>query len=232
MIGRVRYKARPVKPLAQKGTVKDALGAQSFQMRDRADHKVLQKAGVVWQSHQAEEKKRWTDWTEILGPALVKVQEEAMAIASTNKPEGKPYTQAVSGLLKTYRLDEINCSTRSHAINIAHNLEAVTKWRAKQGKPERLNHPTTVWRAFALSDEWHAIQLRLGIEPKKRKSSPKLRGALATLLANQNLTRNDLPKHATFAALTKLATQISDLAMAVNRVSMLEGADQYTGGTA
>ena len=177
MMDRVKYAVRQIKPLArissQRETIKDALGPQSIKMRDDADHHALQKAGVVWQRHQKERRQRWLDWTETLGLALVKVREEAMAIACTNKPKGKRYAQAVSGLLKTYHLDEIDAATRSHAIDIMQNLEAVTDWRAKQKNPDRLNHPTTVWRSFASSDEWRISQVGCGIKSKERRSSAR-----------------------------------------------------------
>lgn len=185
IIERVKYKLSGTKPTAPvpppKNTTNDALGAQSIKMRDEADHKALQNAGVAWQRHQAEEKKRWLDWTEILGPALLKVQKEAMAIASTNKPKGRRYSKAVSGLLKTYQLDRIDGATRSNAIKIVQNLEAVTAWRSRQEKLETLNHPSTVWRWFTLSDDWRAIQMQLGITPKERQSSPKPKKRRATL---------------------------------------------------
>jgi hypothetical protein len=78
----------------------------------------------------------------------------------------------VSGLLKTYKLDGIDGATRSHAVAIVENLEAVTAWRAKQKKPECLNHPTTVWRSFALSEECRAVRAQHGIKPKERRSPP------------------------------------------------------------
>lgn len=177
---------------SRRETTKDALGAQSFQMREDADHQALQKAGVVWQRHQKEQKRRWPDWTEILGPALVRVQEEAMALTSTNKPEGRCYTRVASALLKTYHLDDIDGTTRSHAIRIVQNLEAVTDWRAKQEEPEHLNHPTRVWRNFALSQEWRGIKAERGIKPKERRSSPKpTKKQLEALQAELETTRTD-----------------------------------------
>jgi hypothetical protein len=195
MIERVKYELRRIKPstpTSSRRATKDALGAQSIKMRNDADHQALRKAGVVWQRHQTEEKQRWPDWIEILSPALVKVQDEAMDIASTDKPQGKRYAQAVSGLLKTYQLDEIDGTTRSHAIRIVQNLEAVTDWRAKQEEPQRLNHPTTVWRSFALSEEWRGIQAERGIKPKERRSSPKpTKKQLEALQAELETTRTD-----------------------------------------
>jgi hypothetical protein len=112
-----------------------------------------------------------------------------LAVASTNKPEGKRYAQAVSGLLKTYHLDDIDGTTRSHAIRIVQNLEAITEWRANQEESERLNHPTTVWRRFALSEEWRA---KRGIKPKERHLSPKpTKKQLEALQAEVDTTRTD-----------------------------------------
>jgi|HubBroStandDraft_6_1064221.scaffolds.fasta_scaffold177383_2 hypothetical protein len=80
-----------------------------------------------------------------------------MQFASTDKPRGRRYAKAVSELLETYKLDQIDCATRSNAIKILQNLDAVTAWRNKQKNPEALNHPSTVWRKFV----------------KERQSSPK-----------------------------------------------------------
>jgi hypothetical protein len=261
---------------SRKDTTKDALGAQSIRMGDDADHQALKRAGMVWQRHQTEQKQRWPDWTGILGPALLKVQEEAMAVASTNKPEGRCYTRAVSGLLKTYHLDEIDGATRSNAISIMLNLEAVTDWRAKQKKSERLNHPTTVWRNFILwrdgtkkkgphsstkltKKHLEALQAELDTtrtdyervkdecETLRRESDAKhfaaptstkedaddlripdfldrtdRRSALATLLASEKLTLQDVPTHTTPAALTKLANELNDLATALRKRGKFE----------
>jgi len=161
VIERVKYDPLAIKPPAPtffpENATNDALGAQSKTMRNDADHQALQNAGLVWLRHQSEEAKRWQDWTEILCPALIRVQEEAMQFASTDKPRGRRYAKAVSELLETYKLDQIDCATRSNAIKILQNLDAVTAWRNKQKNPEALNHPSTVWRKFV----------------KERQSSPK-----------------------------------------------------------
>ena len=198
MIERIRLKYEdrwiksPVPTSSRKDFIKDALGAQSIKMRKDGDDRALREAGMVWQRHRVEEKQCWQDWTQILGPALVKVQDEAMAVASVNKPEGKRYARVVSGLLKTYNLDGLDSATRSHAIAIVQNLELVTYWRAKQKKPERLNHPTTVWRSFALSEEWRAVQSRHGIKPKERRSPPRpIKKQLEALQAELGTTRAD-----------------------------------------
>jgi hypothetical protein len=191
MIERIRLTPRE-RRFAPRVLTNDALGPQSINMRDQTDHALLLEAGKVWQRHQNEQKRYWSDWTEILGPAFLKVQTEAMAVVSTNKPEGKRYAQVVSGLLKTYHLNEIDSATRSHAIDIMRNLDAVADWRAKQKEPERLNHPTTVWRSFALSEKWRAIRAGDDIKPKARHSSPKpTKSQFEALQAELDTTRTE-----------------------------------------
>src|ERR1700734_222207 len=249
MIERVKYKRCGIKPPAPTSspTTNDALGAQSNKMQNDTDHQALQNAGVVWQRHQREETQRWQDWTEILGPALIKVQDEAMRVASTDKPEGRRYAKAVSELLKAYQLDQIDGATRWNAIKIVQNLHAVTVWRAEQPKREALNHPSTVWRKFAKKlqspkpNKKRRAALENAHEPADEKPSlekspadpgakenddllglPNFlnrtpRGALATLLATRKLTVDDVPSDARPAALKKLGRELMDFAAALER---------------
>ena len=136
-----------------------ALAAQAkLCISDPDSHQALVKAGEVWRQHQNQQKRYWSDWTEIIGPALVCAQTEAMIIAKVVKPEGRRYAEVMSNLLRAYDLADMDDATRHHAIHIMQNLNTVSAWRMKQKDSERLNHPTTIWRQYVKSEDYAAAE--------------------------------------------------------------------------
>ena len=160
-----------------------------MRMRDPADHKAMLAAGAAWLRIKKSAKRNWSDWTMTIGPALMRARSEAMAVAYTNKPTGKGYNTAMSGLLTEYHLDDMDGTARKDMVAIMQNLAAVENWRNKQKNPTHLNHPTTVWRSFAKSDDYKAVQMENGdYKPKPDKVSPREK---PTLL-EENKTLKDL----------------------------------------
>jgi hypothetical protein len=142
-------------------------------MRDEDGHQAMLAAGKEWRAVKTAVKKMWSRWTTVIGPALVKARAEAMAIAFTNKPSGKGYNVAMSGLLQEYKLDDMEAVARNDMIAIMEHLNSVEAWHAKQRNRERLNHPTTVWRHFKNSDEYKADMMARGNTPPEDHSSLK-----------------------------------------------------------
>lgn len=134
-------------------------------MRDAEDHKVLQEAGKAWRRIKDREKRIWQDWTTKIGPGLLKARVEAMHRAGTNRPMGRGYNEAMSNLLVAYHLDDMEGVARNDMLSIMEHLSEVEEWRADQDYPDRLNHPTTVWRGFKKSARWRDIQIAAGTIP-------------------------------------------------------------------
>ena len=144
-----------------------------MKMRDEADHKAMLAAGAAWLRIKKHAKRNWSDWTMTIGPALMRARSEAMAIAYTNKPKGKGYSTAMSGLLTEYRLDDMDGTARNDMISIMEEIAAVENWRNKQKNPTGLNHPTTVWRAFKGSDDHKAVLMEQGKYKPKPEKAPR-----------------------------------------------------------
>jgi hypothetical protein len=131
-------------------------------MRDEDGHNAMLVAGGEWRRIKMATKRMWSGWTTKIGPALVKARAEAMAIACTNKPAGKGYNTAMSGLLQEYKLHDMEAVARNDVLSIMEHLPSVEAWHAKQRNREKLNHPTTVWRHFKNSDEYKADLMARG----------------------------------------------------------------------
>ena len=92
----------------------------------------------------------YSHWVRI-GRALARLQTEAMALVGVNHLQDPKYRRAFRGLLgseKAGELGEIDSATRTHAVWLANNFEAVEAWLAVQAanKLVKMNHPTTIWR--------------------------------------------------------------------------------------
>jgi hypothetical protein len=60
-----------------------------MKMRDEEGHRAMQAAGKAWKAIKTHSTKTWTEWTEVIGPGLVKAHAEAMSVS--NKTSGKGY---------------------------------------------------------------------------------------------------------------------------------------------
>lgn len=132
-----------------------------MRMRDEDGHRAMLEAGKAWTSIKKATMRVWSQWTTVVGPGLVKARAEAMAINHVNKPGGRGYNTTMGGLLKEYKLDDMEGVARNDMIEIMNHLGDVEDWRAKQPDRSHLNHPTTVWRKFKASKEGREA---LGIE--------------------------------------------------------------------
>jgi hypothetical protein len=76
---------------------------------------------------------------------------KAMRRAGTNAPVGSAYNKAFGSWLDEHKwARELDKATRNHAIWAADNRNAIERWRETlaQNVRVRVNHPTTVKRAF------------------------------------------------------------------------------------
>jgi hypothetical protein len=145
-----------------------------MRMREDGDHRAMLEAGKAWLRIKKSGQRNFADWTMVIGPALVRARHEAMAISGANAPKGRGYNESFSALLQAYRLDDIEQVARKDIFAVMTYLTAVNRWRDKQRMPERLNHPTTIWRAFKGSDDYKAEQIARGeYVPPPDKLAPR-----------------------------------------------------------
>jgi hypothetical protein len=58
-------------------------------MQDEGGHRAMVEAGKTWSQIKDDRVRHCSDWTMIIGPALMKARAEAMAIAGTNQAMGR-----------------------------------------------------------------------------------------------------------------------------------------------
>src|SRR5271168_4808631 len=69
-------------------------------IRDEDGHRAMQAAGKAWKAIKTSGAKTWREWTEVIGPGLVKARAEAQSIS--NASSGKGYNAAMGALLEEY----------------------------------------------------------------------------------------------------------------------------------
>jgi hypothetical protein len=169
-------------------------------MRDPEGHRVMQAAGEAWKKIKTRGARTWTEWTEVIGPGLVRARAEAQSIS--NAPSGKRYNTAMGALLEEYGFGNTVERFRSKVerADLLHCMDYLTEieeWRERakrsvlepierkqhQHYPSHiaLNHPTVVWRHFKASKDGKEAFEDRGIEPKLRapKKTDDLRQELA-----------------------------------------------------
>ena len=67
---------------------------------DEDGHRAMQAAGKAWKAIKTSGAKTWGEWTEVIGPGLVKARAEAQSIS--NASSGKGYNAAMGALLEEY----------------------------------------------------------------------------------------------------------------------------------
>jgi hypothetical protein len=93
---------------------------------------------------------RWLN----VGRGLLQLQTQAMRLAGSNSNKGRPYRDAWTGLADhAAHLRDIEQSTRSHAVWLATEWEAVNRWLHTLAVNKRLmlNHPRAVHRSYDLA---------------------------------------------------------------------------------
>jgi hypothetical protein len=67
-------------------------------IRDEDGHRAMQAAGKAWKAIKTGGAKTWREWTEVIGPGLVKARAEAQDIS--NASSGKGYNVAMGALVR------------------------------------------------------------------------------------------------------------------------------------
>jgi hypothetical protein len=158
-------------------------------IRDEDGHRAMQAAGKAWKAIKTGGAKTWREWTEVIGPGLVKARAEAQDIS--NASSGKGYNVAMGALLEEYGFGNAlerhrSQVTRADLLHCMDYLTEIEKWRhdaeasvllpverhRKHRYPDHtvLNHPSVVWRRFKTSEDGKQAFKDRGVVPAKRRA--------------------------------------------------------------
>jgi hypothetical protein len=158
-------------------------------IRDEDGHRIMLAAGKAWKAIKTSGAKTWREWTEVIGPGLVKARAEAQSIS--NASSGKGYNTAMGGLLEEYGFGNAlerhrSQVTRADLLHCMDYLTEIEKWRhdarasvllpvERHGKHRYLdhtvlNHPSVVWRQFKTSEDGKQAFKDRGIVPAKPRA--------------------------------------------------------------
>jgi hypothetical protein len=114
-------------------------------LRSEQDNETIQRGQEAFHRQQ----QAWDDWLAI-GEVLLIGQQEAMARAKTNKPQGRKYQKAIEGWLVANGFKGLAKDVRSRLLKCLELRDDIEKWRATLTEEQRLryNHPNTVLRKF------------------------------------------------------------------------------------
>lgn len=101
-------------------------------IRDEDGHRAMQAAGKAWKAIKTSGAKTWREWTEVIGPGLVKARAEAQSIS--NASCGKDYNAAMGALLEEYGFGNAlqrrrSQVTRADLLRCMDYLTEIEKWR-------------------------------------------------------------------------------------------------------
>jgi hypothetical protein len=100
-------------------------------IRDEDGHRAMQAAGKAWKAIKTSGAKTWREWTEVIGPGLVKARAEAQSISNAS---GKGYNAAMGALLEEYGFGNAlerhrSQVTRADLLHCMDYLTEIEKWR-------------------------------------------------------------------------------------------------------
>jgi hypothetical protein len=158
-------------------------------IRDEDGHRAMQAAGKAWNAIKTSGPKTWREWTQVIGPGLVKARAEAQRIS--NASSGKGYNAAMGALLEEYGFGNAqerrrSQVTRADLLRCMDYLTEIETWRhdakasvvlpverhRKHRYPDHtvLNHPSVVWRQFKTSEDGKQAFKDRGIVPAKLRA--------------------------------------------------------------
>jgi hypothetical protein len=128
--------AKHERALAAYADLMDALAERKYIIQLRKQATQLQER-IKDRCHRS-----WLLWTTSVGPAYVDLHQEA--VRKTNRHSGKTYNTEFSRLLKEYKLDKLDHTTRGDLLWVMRHLAEIEELRG--GDDEKVNHPTTARR--------------------------------------------------------------------------------------
>jgi hypothetical protein len=158
-------------------------------IRDEDGHRAMQAAGKAWKAIKTSGARTWREWTEVIGPGLVKARAEAQSISKASS--GKGYNTAMGALLEEYgfgnaldrhrsqvtRADLLHCMDYLTEIEqCRHDAKTSVLLPVERHRKHRypdhtvLNHPSVVWRQFKTSRDGKQAFKDRGIAPAKPRA--------------------------------------------------------------
>ena len=127
-------------------------------MRDPEGHRAMQAAGKAWRAIKITSMRTWTDWTQVVGPGLMKAREEALSVSDSKAPIGSAYNKAMGALLQEYGFGDAlerkrSEVTRADLLHCMDHLKEIKTWLRRYPDQTVLNHPSVVWRRFKASKD-------------------------------------------------------------------------------
>ena len=88
-----------------------------------------------------------------IGAALAVGKAHALRVSMANAAWGRNYSRAFNDWVKAHHFDKMPAATRSVAVELAENAEAITAWRntLPERQRKRLVHPLSVTRRWKAS---------------------------------------------------------------------------------
>jgi hypothetical protein len=203
-------------------------------IRDEDGHRAMQAAGKAWKAIKTGGAKTWREWTEVIGPGLVKARAEAQDIS--NASSGKGYNVAMGALLEEYGFGNAlerhrSQVTRADLLHCMDYLTEIEKWRhdaeasvllpverhRKHRYPDHtvLNHPSVVWRRFKTSEDGKQAFKDRGVVPAKRRA-PKSTAHLKRDLDQANACIEELKEE---LAVSRFLGPVTEAAAAPPRLT-------------
>ena len=145
-----------------------------MRIRDEEGHRAMQAAGKAWKAIKITSMRTWTDWTEVVGPGLMKAREEALSVSDSKAPIGSAYNKAMGALLQEYGFGDTlerkrSEVTRADLLHCMDHLNEIKTWLRCYPDQTVLNHPSVVWRRFKASkDGKRLLNARNGDVPAKQ----------------------------------------------------------------
>jgi hypothetical protein len=156
-------KRQQPKPVTLPKVVLRTLDDDAREIAEAATEKRIIRAGIdAWDAIKKAES--FAGWLAI-GKALQVGKEVALKSTGANSAWGQVYSKAFSEWIKRHHFDRMPSPTRSVAIELAENAEAITVWRDSlpEKQKRRLVHPLSVTR------RWRAATTHNGKSPTDLK---------------------------------------------------------------
>lgn len=115
-----------------------------------AERKIIRTGMDAWQAiGKAQTFERWKE----IGAALAIGKAHALRATGANRPWGRNYSRAFCDWIQTHHFERMPAPTRSVAIELHENVEAIEAWRdtLPERQRKRLVHPLSVTRRWKQS---------------------------------------------------------------------------------
>jgi hypothetical protein len=148
-LGGVLDGLKPRAPITMPAVRLDDIDIEAEAREAQARVRVIRAGRDAW---EAINKAQSFDGWKAIGAALSVGKAHALKVSGANAAWGRNYSQEFSDWIKAHGFDKMPAATRSVAVELHENAEAITAWRdtLPERQRKRLVHPLSVtrrWRA-------------------------------------------------------------------------------------